>query len=96
MMLAATKKLEFAHLHSWIGQEDPVSDTIRADLVRKCQATFDLSGGAPQTEKAAPHGKVASCGCVGLRAWPYPGARPARVQTVTGLRCSRRSLDRPR
>lgn len=52
--MMATGKADIAHLRSWIGREEEVSDVVTVDLVRKFRATFDLPGGAPLSGEVAP------------------------------------------
>lgn len=49
-----TPKNDIEHLRGWIGREEVVSDIVGIDLVRKFNATLDLSADAPKKGDVAP------------------------------------------
>ncbi|AWI58370.1 FAS1-like dehydratase domain-containing protein [Sinorhizobium fredii] len=54
MNASNTSSIDVDHLRSWIGREEAASDVISVDLVRKFNATLDLSPAMPVIGEVAP------------------------------------------
>jgi 3-methylfumaryl-CoA hydratase len=46
--------VDIAHLRTWIGREERISDEVSADLARKLHATLGVAGAPPGPGEAAP------------------------------------------
>ncbi|MEP9349205.1 MaoC family dehydratase N-terminal domain-containing protein [Xanthobacter sp. KR7-225] len=66
-------ELDAAHLRSWIGREERVSDLVTARGVREMRATLDLPPGTPQPGDEAP---LAAQWCLAPPTVPNSGLGP--------------------
>jgi 3-methylfumaryl-CoA hydratase len=65
--------LDIAHLRTWIGREERVSDHVTARGVREMRATLDMAPGEPQPGDEAP---LAAQWCLAPPAVPNSGLGP--------------------